>query len=384
MNKTINILLLLLLAHSSGAQNFVFKIRKVPELKYFVFADGFNNHNLDKKSKEEIEFPNRLYLQIYDNDTFLIRWSKWKLNEANTQLDYLKRDSLTFAGKIKRQGGKGMKFSFPFEGNTFQMFSMSEEPLVQKKEYKAGPMNAPVKMVKFFFNYNKKLIVLADLEKEKVDKNPEIEEALKLSARIKLGFYSNDLYSAKKLTADLPLNIIHTYPVHFILANSNSCDQKLYWNGITTTKTLNLKDTSIYRRERSIIEKMPEDVLININGPEAEYYVSRRYVFLKNDSQIYVSNLNRGCVVFNDSLNQIDSIPIATYWDARDGVNNYFIQTSEKLWGWASRYGCTVEWRIYDEKAVKKLLKLPSETLFKKLLSIPTKSAVLLNKSCSE
>ncbi len=89
------LILFLIISGSVNAQLFTFRIRKVPELKYFVFAGEFQNHNLDQKTKESTFFPKRLYLQVYDNDTFLIRWSKWKLKEANVQLDYLKRNSLT-------------------------------------------------------------------------------------------------------------------------------------------------------------------------------------------------------------------------------------------------------------------------------------------------
>ena len=108
MKKTLYILFIFLLGGSISAQKHVFKIRKVPQLKYFVFADGFNKHNLEEKKLENKSFPKRLYLQVYENDTFLIRWSDWKLAEANIKLDYLKRDSLTFAGKIIRQKKTGM------------------------------------------------------------------------------------------------------------------------------------------------------------------------------------------------------------------------------------------------------------------------------------
>ncbi len=376
------VILCCLICGSVNAQLFTFRIRKVPELKYFVFADEFKNHNLDEKTNENTLFPQRLYLQVYDNDTFLIRWSKWKLKEANIQLDYLKRDSLTYAGKLIRQGKEGMKFTFPYGGDIYNMFTMAQEPLIQKRKYEVGPPDEREKRVEFFFDYNKKRIVLADLAKDDVDDHPEIEEALKLSNRIKLGFFSNDLYNTEKISKDLPLNVVSTYPVHFVLANSNSCDQKLYWNGVTTTRTLNLNDTAVYRKERNWVENLPEDVLVNINGPDVVYYQSRRYVFIENDSAIFVSNLNRGCEVFNDSLSKLDSIPLADIWDSRDGVNNYLIKIENDRWGWVSRYGCTVEWRVYDEKKIKKLLTKKPWGIFQELLEIKPLNAVLLNETC--
>lgn len=376
------LILFLIISGSVNAQLFTFRIRKVPELKYFVFADEFQNHNLDQKTKESTFFPKRLYLQVYDNDTFLIRWSKWKLKEANVQLDYLKRDSLTYAGKLIRQGEDGMKFTFPLGAETYNMFSMSEEPLVQKRNYEVGPPDDREKRIEFFFDYNQKRIILADLAKDEVENNPEIEEALKVSSRIKLGFFSSDLYNSEKINADLPLNIVSTNPVHFVLANSNACDQKLYWNGLTTTRTLNLNDTAIYNKERKWVNALPEDVLINISGPDVIYYQSRRYVFIENDSLVFVSNLNRGCQVFSDTLNNLSAIPKANYWDARDGVNNYLVQVENDLWGWISRYGCVVEWRVYEDKKIRKLLAKKAQILFQELNNIKPLNAILLNETC--
>ena len=374
--------IILLSTFTTSAQDFIFKIRKVPELNYFVFADGFKNHNLDEKTQDEINFPQRLYIQIYDNDTFLIRWSNWKLKDANIQFDYLIRDSLTFTGKIKRQGEKGMKLVFPYEDQTYNMFSMGEEPLVKTKEYEVGPVNEKVKRVKFSFEYNKKVVVLADLLKKEVDSTPEILEALKMSARIKMGFYSNDLYNDEKRTADLPFNIVDTYPVRFILSNSETCSQNLFWKGITTTKTINLNDTSKLREDREWINSLTDDVLIDINGSDVEYYKSRRYVYLENDSQIFVSKLNRGCNIFRDSLDKIDSIPIADFWDARDGINNYLVNLENGLWGWASIYSCAIEWRIYERKKIRKILKQTPKEMFKRLINVPTKGQMLLNEIC--
>ncbi len=376
------ILLFIFFIQNAFGQSYVFKIRKVPQLKYFVFTDGYNNHNLDDKTKSEIDFTSRMYLQVYDNDTFLIRWCDWKLSDAAINLDYLIRDSLTYAGKITRQGDDGMKFSFPFEGDVFNMFLMNEEALVQKKEYKIGPPNDRVEMIKYYFEYNKKQVVLADLKKEDVANNPQIDEALKLSNRIKLGFYSNDLYSSDKSSADLPLNIINTYPVNFILAHSKTCESKLFWNGVTTNKTLNVNDTSEIRKNREFIENMPEDILINMNGNEIEYWLNRRYVFLENDSQIYITNINRGCDFVNDSISKLAQIPTANYWDSRDGVSNYLLPIDNKHWAWTSKYSCTVEWKIYDEKAIRKLFSLHSKILFKKLLDIEPINTTLLNETC--
>ena len=382
MRILLSILLGIIFNSSLFAQDFIFKVRKVPELNYFVFADGYNNHNLDEKTHAEIDFPQRLYIQIYNNDTFLIRWSNWKLKEANAQLDYLIRDSLTFAGKIKRQAEDGMKLEFPFEGQTYQMFAMGEEPLVKAKEYEDGPINERVKRVKFSFEYNKKLVVLADLLKKEVDSTPEILEALKMSARIKLGFYSSTLYNEEKTTADLPFNIVHTYPVKFILSNSETCSQNLFWKGLTTTKTLNLNDTSKLREDRKWVNSLTDDVLIDINGPDVEYYKSRRYVYLENDSQIFVSKLNRGCNFFRDSLAKVDSIPVADFWDARDGINNYLVKLENGLWGWASIYSCAIEWRIYERKKIRNLLKQTPKEMFKRLINVPTKGQMLLNEIC--
>ena len=376
------LILFLSLQVNVSAQLFTFKIRKVPELKYFVFADEFSNHNLNKKTNEARIFPMRLYLQVYDNDTFLIRWSHWKLKEANTKLDYLLRDSLTYAGKLIRSKNEGMKFTFPFFEKTYNMFTMAEEPLVQKRKYEVGPPDDREKRIEFFFDYNKKRIILADLSKKEATNHPEIEEALKLSNRIKLGFFSNDLYDENKNSVDLPLNIVRTYPVHFVLANSNSCERKLYWNGVTTTRTLNLNDTAVYRKEREWTERLPSDVLVNINGPDVVYYKSRRYVYIENDSMVYVSNLNRGCDIFKDSLNQLDAFSNADYWDVRDGVNNYLVHIDKNLWGWISRYGCVVEWRVYEYKKIKKYLSKNSNQSFQKLIDVTPLNAILLNESC--
>jgi hypothetical protein len=377
-----SIIILLLSNFTLRAQNFIFKVRKVPELKYFLFADGFKNHNLEEKTKSKIDFPKRLYLQIYDNDTFIVRWSTWQLKKANNQFDYLIRDSSTFAGKIQRKAKDGMKLEFPFKGETYQMFSMGKEPLVKAKEYKKGPPNAKVKRVKFSFEYNKKIVVLADLLKQEVDSTPEILEALKMSSRIKLGFYSSSLYKEGKTSPDIPLNIINTYPVRFILSNSEICSQNLFWKGITTTKTLNFNDTSRIREDRKWVDSLSDDVLIGINGPDVEYYKSRRYVYLENDSQIYVSKLNRGCGVFRDSLAKIDTIPIAEFWESRDGLNNYLVKLEKDLWGWASIYSCAIEWRIYKRKKIRKLLRQSPQEMFKKLIDVQTKGQMLLNEIC--
>ncbi len=381
MRLLFSIILLAISLHSV-AQDFTFKVRKVPKLKYFVFADGFKTHNLDQKSKIEEDFPLRMYLQVYENDTFLIRWSECKLSDANVELDYLKRDSLTFAGKLIRQGNDGMKFEFPFQEETFQMFVMSEDPLVSKYEYMIGPPNKRVERIKYSFLYNKKLIVLADLFKHEVDSHPEIDEALKLSARIKLGFYSSDLYSAKKVSADIPLNIVNTYPVHFILNNANNCDNKLYWKGVTQSMRFTLSDTSKFRKERGMISKMPEENIVSLEAEMVEYYKVRRYVFIENDSQIYVSNLNRGCYAILDTLKNLESIPIAEHWENRDGVNNYLVRIDKNKWGWASRYSCVVEWRVFEDKKIKKILELPAKKLFKLLNKAEYKGRVLLDASC--
>lgn len=372
----------ILSSFSIHGQNFIFKIRKVPKLTCFVFADGFNHHNLEKKTKSNIDFSKRLYLQLYDNDTFLICWSTLQLEEANIRLDYLIRDSATFAGKVQRQAKDGMKLEFPFEGETYQMFVMGKEPLVKVKEYKTGPPNAQVKRVKFSFEYNKKIVVLADLLKQEVDSTPEILEALKMSSRIKLGFYSSALYKEEKTSPDIPLNIINTYPVSFILSNSETCSKNLFWKGITTTKTLNLNDTSRIREDRKWVDSLTDDLLIGINGPDVEYYKSRRYVYLENDSQIYVSKLNRGCTFFSDSLTKIDSIPVADFWEAGDGLNNYLVKLEKDLWGWASIYGCLIEWRIYEKKKIRKLLRQSPKEIFTKLVYTPTKGQMLLNEIC--
>ena len=47
---------------------------------------------------------------------------------------------------------------------------------------------------------------------------------------------------------------------------------------------------------------------------------------------VYVSNLNRGCDIFKDSLNQLDAFSNADYWDVRDGVNNYLVHIDKNLW----------------------------------------------------
>ena len=108
-----HIILFLFFCNSVRAQLFTFKIRKVPELQHFVFADEFINHNLNKKTSINTLFPKRLYLQVYSNDTFIVRWSENKLKEANSQFDYLSRDSLTYVGKLVQQGEHGIKFTFP-------------------------------------------------------------------------------------------------------------------------------------------------------------------------------------------------------------------------------------------------------------------------------
>jgi len=119
-----------------------------------------------------------------------------------------------------------------------------------------------------------------------------------------------------------------------------------------------------------------------MNGNEIEYWSNRRYVFLENDSQIYITNINRGCDIVNDSISKLVQIPTADYWDSRDGVSNYLLPIDKKNWAWASKYSCTVEWRIYDEKAIKKLVSLHSKILFKKLLDIEPINTTLLNETC--
>ena len=238
------------------------------------------------------------------------------------------------------------------------------------------------KELNYSFLYNKKLIVLADLFKHEVDSHPEIDEALKLSARMKLGFYSSDLYSAKKVSADIPLNIVYTYPVNFILNNSNTCENKLYWKGVTEPMRFTLSDTSKHRKEREMINQMPEENIVSMEADMVEYYKARRYVYMENDSQVYVSDLNRGCFAMQDTLNSLDSIPVADYWENRDGVNNYLVRIDKEKWGWASRYSCAVEWRVIEEKRLKKLLDLPEKKLFKQLNKVEYKARVLLDASC--
>ena len=384
MKKTLHILFIFLLCGSISAQKNVFKIRKVPHLKYFVFADGFNKHNLKEKKLEKESFPKRLYLQVYENDTFLIRWSDWKLAEANVQLDYLKRDSLTFAGKVIRQKKTGMKFIFPFEGETFHMFSISQEPLVKQRNYKAGKPGEQKKRVSFYFTYEDKSLILADMLLKQVKENQEIEEVLKSSARIKLGFYSNELYANDGIAEDLPLNIVNTYPVHFILESSKTCEQKLFWNGIPTTKYLNMNDTAQLRTDRAFVNNLPPENILSINNNQVEYYQARRYVYLENDSQLVASNFNRGCSFFKTRINDLDSIPVAPYWDTRDGISNYLTPIGNQLWGWVSKYGCLVEWKIYEEKKIKRLRSLSSQELFKQLKDATVKSSMTLNLSCNE
>ena len=378
-----HIILFLFFCNSVRAQLFTFKIRKVPELQHFVFADEFINHNLNKKTSINTLFPKRLYLQVYSNDTFIVRWSENKLKEANSQFDYLSRDSLTYVGKLVQQGEHGIKFTFPFENQIYNMFAMAEEPLVLKRNYDIGPPKKREARIEFYFFYNNKRITLADLPKKEVDNHPEIEKALNSSHRIKLGFFSNLLYK-KKVSSDLPLNIVETFPVHFVLTNSKSCTKKLYWKGITTTRTLNLNDTAHYEKGKEWLDQLPDDVLVDIIGNDVVYYQSRRYVFIENDSLIFVSNLNRGCKVFNDSLKNLHSIPVAEFWDSRDGINNYLIKIEDKYWSWVSRYGCTVEWRVYSEKKIKKLFQKRPVELFKELIAIEPLNAILLNENCLE
>ena len=132
------------------------------------------------------------------------------------------------------------------------------------------------------------------------------------------------------------------------------------------------------------MDQLPDDVLVDIIGNDVVYYQSRRYVFIENDSLIFVSNLNRGCKVFNDSLKNLHSIPVAEFWDSRDGINNYLIKIEDNYWSWVSRYGCTVEWRVYSEKKIKKLFQKRPVELFKELIAIEPLNAILLNENCLE
>ncbi|MDC1188288.1 hypothetical protein N8089_00700 [Flavobacteriales bacterium] len=384
MKKTLYILFIFLLGGSISAQKHVFKIRKVPQLKYFVFADGFNKHNLEEKKLENKSFPKRLYLQVYENDTFLIRWSDWKLAEANIKLDYLKRDSLTFAGKIIRQKKTGMKFIFPYKGETFHMFSISQEPLVKQRNYKAGKPGEQKKRVSFYFTYKDKSLILGDMLLKQVKENQKIEVILKSSARVKLGFYSNELYANDAIAENLPLNIVNTYPVHFILENSKTCQQTLFWNGVPTTKYLNINDTAQLSKDRAFVNNLPSENILSIDNNQVEYYQARRYVHLENDSQLVASDYNRGCSYFQKKLNNLDGIPLAPYWDTRDGINNYLTPIGNKLWGWVSKYGCLTEWKVYEENKIKTLLSLPSQELFKQLNYVTVKSSAILNLSCKK
>lgn len=361
------------------AQNFLFKVRKVPQLKYHVFSDKYNHHNLDEKTNEEQSFPLRLYIQVYDNDTFLIRWCNWQLTEASNQLDYLNRDSLTFAGKVSRSGEEDLKLVFPFKDQTCHMFSISEEPLIISRTYRD---KENVERVNFGFTYNGQNIFIADLLKEDVEGNEEIVAALKLSARIKLGFYSEDLYNSEKVSTDLPFNIVNTFPVQFIIDHSSKCDSKLFSSGVTTTQQIRMSDTASYRADKDFINALPEANLIRVSDGQFEYYTSRRYVYLESDSQVVVSDLNDGCAQFYSSLDTLPEIETAEFWKADDGVNNYLVRVSDDYWGYVSKYGCTLTWRIYTHKSLRKILKKQRENIFQAIQKVKFISETALDKTC--
>lgn len=370
------------IAATSKGQNHVFKIRKAPLLTYSVFADGYDDHDLEDKTSIYENFPQRLYIQVYDNDTFLIRWCDWELTEAASKLDYFYRDSLTFVGAVKRQGEKDIKLIFPFNNQFVHMFTISEEPLIQQKVYTVGEGEEKQKRVSFYFEYNGNSILLGDELEEKVASNEAIQDALQLSARMKLGFYSEKIYQNESDNENLPFNIVKTYPLKFILQNSKNCNEKLFWRGVTTTKQINTNDTASFNKDQKFIKSISKDNLVNLSNGSVEYYISRRYIYFENDSQLVVSNLNNGCEIFLDSLHQNNWIKDAPYWQNKDGINNYLIQVSPDYWGYASKYGCSVTWLMYKAKTIKKLIKKSPTNIFRKLNKMEPVSQNLLSNTC--
>jgi hypothetical protein len=145
-----------------------------------------------------------------------------------------------------------------------------------------------------------------------------------------------------------------------------------------------MNDTAQLRTDRAFVNNLPPENILSINNNQVEYYQARRYVYLENDSQLVASNFNRGCSFFKTRINDLDSIPVAPYWDTRDGISNYLTPIGNQLWGWVSKYGCLVEWKIYEEKKIKRLRSLSSQELFKQLKDATVKSSMTLNLSCNE
>lgn len=371
MNRIL-VLTLLISFHIQG-QTYTFKLRKRPNLEFFLFADGFFENDLNDKSKQRIDFSERLYIQLYANDTFLIRLNNHRLEEAIKQQNYFNRDSSTIVGSYRSEGGDRIKLSFPYKGKTYNLFDMSVEPLIKKNTYKISK-ESKKKRVSYYFSYAGKTNILADIDEKDSEEVLEFDKLQSLSENITFGFFSDDLY---KETADqnVPLNIVKTYPARFIIENSG-CNSKLFWNGTQTTRTILQSDTAF-------LKTIPEDNIISMTGSNITYYTNRRYAYLHNDSQIVVTNLNRSCKFFFEEIDTVNNLSPTLFSHQKDGVKDFLVKLPQKnRYGWISTYGCAVKWKIIENKKLTDLIKKEGVTTFKSLQSQLPLSEAILSEYC--
>lgn len=365
--------ILLLFSLSSFSQTYTFKLRKRPALEFFLFADGYVKENLEEKTKEEIDFEDRIYIQLYANDTFLIHWSQKGLEEESKAQNYFVRDTNTYVGAYRSVGGDRIKLSFPYKGKTYNMFDMKVEPLIQKNIYKVSK-ESKKNRISYAFDFDGKVNILADVDEDDEEAIFEFDDLQMSSRNITFGFFSDDLYK-KKADQNVPLNIVKTYPARFILANAG-CHTNLFWNGVQQTRTLGANDTTF-------LAELPEDNIVSMDGNNLTYYVNRRYVYLHNDSQIVVTDLNRSCEYFFEEVDTVNSLTSSIAYEARDGVKDFLVKMPQKnRYGWVSTYGCAVKWKIIEDRKIKKILEDESVNVFDALNSFKPISNAVLSEYC--
>lgn len=365
--------ILLLFSVSSFSQTYTFKLRKRPALEFFLFADGYFKENLEEKSKEKIEFEDRIYIQLYANDTFLIHWSQNGLEEESKAQNYFVRDTNTFVGAYRSEGGERIKLSFPYKGKTYNMFDMKVEPLIQKNIYKVSK-ESKKKRISYAFDFDGKVNILADVKEDDEDAIFEFDDLQQRSRNITFGFFSNDLYK-EKADQNVPLNIVKTFPTRFILANAG-CHSNLFWNGVQQTRTLGANDTTF-------LANLPEENIVSMDGNNLTFYVNRRYVYLHNDSQIVVTDLNRSCENFFEFVDTVNSLTPSIAYESRDGVKDFLVKMPQKnRYGWVSTYGCAVKWKIIEERKIAKILEDENVNVFDALNTFDPLSNAVLSEYC--
>ncbi len=367
------LIFILFISFSVQGQKYIFKIRKRPKLEFFLFADGFFETDLNNKSKQRVDFGERIYIQLYANDTFLIRWNNHDLKEALVEQNYFSRDSNTIVGAYRNTSEDRIKLSFPYKGKTYNLFDMNVEPLIQKNTYKISKTSNK-KRVSYSFTYENKVNILADVDEKNSDAIFEFDELQTLSKKITFGFYSDDLYNDTK-DQNVPLNIVETYPARLILDYS-SCHSTLFWNGVQTTRTIQQKDTTF-------LKSIPEDNIISMSGSNVTYYSNRRYVYLHNDSQLVVTDLNRSCDFFFEEIDTVNNLTPTLISKQKDGVKDFLVKLPQKnRYGWVSTYGCAVKWKILEIKKADDLIEEQGIETFKHLQSLPSLSEAILSEYC--